>query len=135
MRQPKPTEQLAERGAATVWVLMVVAIALAGASLLYDLGLAAVARSNAADAATSLARAGATEVDNGSSPFVNTDEARDVIEVMANERWPDLDWDVIFTAEQVIVTVSGTYDARLAGPALGWTGTDYQVSSAAGVQQ
>ena len=128
------SSQHRERGGATVFVMMLVGVALAGAALSFDLGSAAVQRSAAADAATAIAKAGATELFVSDATSVDSTRALAVMGELAEEQWPDLQWDAVITAQQVVVTVNGSYEAKLLD-AFGWSGAEFEVSSRAGAEQ
>lgn len=123
-----------ERGAGTAFMLLLSAIALAGAALVFDVGSAAVERSRAADAALALAKAGANEIQVGSSTSIDEGAALATMAELADRSWPDLQWDAVVTSEVVSVTVAGTYEARFMD-AFGWPGVEFEVSTSAGAVQ
>ena len=122
-----------ERGAVTAMVIVIVAIAMSAVALVYDLGMAAVARSEVADAAATLARAGATQLGRDSSgEQIETGEAFERMELLADERWPHLDWSAAVGADAVTVTVTvtGRYEAVFMD-AFGWDGADLELTHSA----
>lgn len=121
-----------ERGAVTVWIVMIVGSGLVLFSgLMLDAGGLVNARSEATDAAYSLARAAASQVVQVDGA-VEIDDGRafDEVERLALEQWPDLTWDLAIGDGEVTVTVTGRYEAQILS-AVGWTGTEVEATRTA----
>lgn len=130
-RGMRQSPQVSDRGAVTAMVIVIIGVAMAAVGLVYDLGMAAVARSEAADAASTLARAGASQLDRDiDGEHVRSADATQRIELLAAERWPQFNWIVTVTVDEVTVTVTGRYDAVVMN-AFGWHGTDLEVTHSA----
>ncbi len=104
-----------ERGSVTVWVAVLLGGMLLGfGGLVYDAAGAATLRSEIVDASWSLARTGANQVTQTSTgSAIDTAAAQTAINEAAARQWPELDVTTSITADQVTVTVSGSYQHRM----------------------
>jgi len=108
----RPTD---ERGAVTVWVLIVIG-GLIGvfAGLAYDAGNAANRHVEVADAAWALARTAAAETARSDSGLViDEDAARAAVSDLATNQWPDFTWSLVVFGDSATVRVTGDYRTRI----------------------
>jgi len=101
-----------ERGSTTVWVAVLLGSMLVGfGGLVYDAGGAATTRSEINDAAWSLARTGASQLELNGSIDVAAAEA--AINESASRQWPDMTITTTVGVDQVTVTINGTYTPQI----------------------
>lgn len=104
-----------ERGAVTVWVIVVLGGVISiFAGLAYDAGNAANRHVEVADAAWALARTAATEtIRTDAGLVINEPAARAAVTNLAANQWPDFTWTLVIVDDTATVRVTGDYPTRL----------------------